>query len=71
MNIGRINLKLDTMTEIPNCNEVIVRNIYDGLKPLRAACTTPDTNFLAYLIEMAQSEAYRILAICPEQFDDV
>ena len=35
--------------------------IFDGLKPLRAACASPEFDFLAYLLEMTETEAHRLM----------
>lgn len=39
----------------------IARWIFDGLKPLRAACSSPEFDFLAYLLEMTETEAHRLM----------
>lgn len=39
----------------------IPKMIFESLKPLKAACVENDYNFMAYLIEMTEAEAFRLM----------
>lgn len=44
----------------------VARLVFETLKPLRAACVEKDYAFMAYLIEMTEVEAYRLMKNQPE-----
>lgn len=52
---------IDTNTPVTSREADTARWIFDGLKPLRAACTSPEFDFLAYLLEMSETEAHRLM----------
>ena len=39
----------------------VPKMIFETLKPLKAACVENDYSFMAYLIEMTEVEAYRLM----------
>lgn len=39
----------------------VPRMIFESLKPLKAVCVENDYGFMAYLIEMTEVEAYRLM----------
>ena len=39
----------------------IPKMIFESLKPLKAVCVENDYSFMAYLIEMTEVEAYRLM----------
>lgn len=39
----------------------VPKMIFESLKPLKAVCVEHDYSFMAYLIEMTEVEAYRLM----------
>jgi len=61
MNIEQTISVVEKRSELHNRDAQVAKWIYEGLKPLRASCKTPDFNFLVYLIEMTEAEAHRLM----------
>lgn len=51
----------DTEINVGPRDPDVARWIFKSLKPLRAACVENDYTFMAYLIEMSEVEAYRMM----------
>jgi hypothetical protein len=47
--------------KITETDDEIPRMVFESLKPLKAVCVENDYGFMAYLIEMTEAEAYRLM----------
>ena len=61
MNIERSIVPVELKNEMHNRDAQVAKWIFEGLKPLRAACNSSEFDFLAYLIEMTETEAHRLM----------
>jgi hypothetical protein len=54
-----INFEFERQTTRKNTE--VARWIFESLKPLRTACMENEYDFMAYLIEMTEVEAFRLM----------